>query len=529
MPASLRQVELEVLVAGQRHQQTFEPAPDQSYVFEWDGRDGYGRLIQGETEALIRVGYVYDGSYTSTSQFAMPGNAVITGSRTREQVTLWSERTVELVSVSVTTPLDRTRTFAQAAGEDGARVSASEGSDGVVHEEQATETSRVTHLRDGSTLEVSLGPDVCWQMQVPVARSTTLTVPSGRSLSTTRSQELVATDPRDPMSMTSLTESVTTPTTSWTRTYDAAERTLTSSVDGQSLSVVTFDEEGRVAEVAAAGGPALHRSYDDVGRLVERRWVGGSDERAFRHGYDSNGYVSTITLPDERAASLVHDVTGRVVSFAGPDGETTDLSYTPLNALSSVTPPGRGEHGQEYYDLVGRRISKSVGGVLTEGYLYLGILQPLAKLDAEGVIVAQFVYGQNADVPDVMLAGGSTYRLVRDQVGSVRLVVDVATGEVVQRMDYDEFGRVLVDTNPGFQPFGFAGGLYDPDTGFVRFGVRDYDARTGRWTSKDPTRFNGRQASLYTYVGNDPVNRVDSSGLQHQPGGPWHPPSGVGM
>lgn len=38
---------------------------------------------------------------------------------------------------------------------------------------------------------------------------------------------------------------------------------------------------------------------------------------------------------------------------------------------------------------------------------------------------------------------------------------------VVQRPDYDEFGRVVLDTNPGFQPFGFAGGLYDSDTGLV--------------------------------------------------------------
>jgi len=39
-------------------------------------------------------------------------------------------------------------------------------------------------------------------------------------------------------------------------------------------------------------------------------------------------------------------------------------------------------------------------------------------------------------------------------------------------MDYDAFGRVLNEVNPGFQPFGFAGGLYDDDSGLVRFGVR---------------------------------------------------------
>jgi RHS repeat-associated protein len=107
---------------------------------------------------------------------------------------------------------------------------------------------------------------------------------------------------------------------------------------------------------------------------------------------------------------------------------------------------------------------------------------------------------------------GTAYRLVTDHLGSVRLVVKAATGEVVQRMDYDAFGRVLNDTNAGFQPFGFAGGLYDDDTGLVRFGARDYDAYSGRWTAKDPILFGGRTPNLYEYAFNDPANRIDPSG-----------------
>jgi RHS repeat-associated protein len=81
-------------------------------------------------------------------------------------------------------------------------------------------------------------------------------------------------------------------------------------------------------------------------------------------------------------------------------------------------------------------------------------------------------------------------------------------------MNHDEFGKVLVDTNPNYLPFGFAGGIYDSATGLVRFGVRDYDAQIARWTSKDPIRFRGGDTNLYGYVLQDPVNLIDSDGLE---------------
>ena len=85
------------------------------------------------------------------------------------------------------------------------------------------------------------------------------------------------------------------------------------------------------------------------------------------------------------------------------------------------------------------------------------------------------------------------------------------TGEIVQKIEYDEFGKVISDNNQGFQPFGFAGGLYDSRTGLVRFGARDYDAETGRWTSKDPLGFEAG-TNFYAYCDGDPVNYTDPEG-----------------
>jgi len=83
-------------------------------------------------------------------------------------------------------------------------------------------------------------------------------------------------------------------------------------------------------------------------------------------------------------------------------------------------------------------------------------------------------------------------------------------------MEYDAFGNVTVDTNPNLQPFGFAGGLYDADTQLVRFGARDYDAESGRWTSKDTVGFLASM-NFYAYVSNDPVNYIDSRGYCENP------------
>jgi RHS repeat-associated protein len=126
---------------------------------------------------------------------------------------------------------------------------------------------------------------------------------------------------------------------------------------------------------------------------------------------------------------------------------------------------------------------------------------------------------RDLDASEYMVRGADVYRLVTDHLGSVRLVVNTATGSVVQRIDYDEWGVVASDTSPGFQPFGFAGGLYDADTKLVRFGARDYDAEVGRWTAKDPVLWRGGQKNLYVYVDDDPINRRDPRGLDSGAGG----------
>ncbi|MCI0534038.1 MAG: hypothetical protein L0Z50_02300 [Verrucomicrobiales bacterium] len=164
------------------------------------------------------------------------------------------------------------------------------------------------------------------------------------------------------------------------------------------------------------------------------------------------------------------------------------------------------------HDALSRRIEKRVDGAHAKAWLWSDGLKIAAELDVTNGVTARFIYAGDANVPSHVLKGTNTFRLITDPRGSVRLVVNAQTGEIARRLDYDEWGRVTRDTNPGFQPFGFAGGLYDPDTGLVRFGTRDYDAQTARWTGKDPSGFAGGDANLFAYALSDPVNLVDPSG-----------------
>jgi RHS repeat-associated protein len=120
---------------------------------------------------------------------------------------------------------------------------------------------------------------------------------------------------------------------------------------------------------------------------------------------------------------------------------------------------------------------------------------------------------EKSNVPDYVRRGGATYRVISDQLGSPRYVVNVANAsDVPFTAGYTSFGEVT-GTGLDWMPFGFAGGIYDADSRVVRFGARDVDATLGRWLNKDPIRFRSGQRNLFAYSGNDPVSHADPSGL----------------
>jgi RHS repeat-associated protein len=181
------------------------------------------------------------------------------------------------------------------------------------------------------------------------------------------------------------------------------------------------------------------------------------------------------------------------------------------NLLSVILPTG--SRIEYIIDGGGRRIARRVNGVIVQRWLYRNGLQIAAELDSTNKIVKRFIFTGKINVPDYMIKDGIVYRIVTDNLGSVRQVINATSGFVEQLVDYDEYGRMILDTNPGFTPFGFSGGLYDSQTKLVRFGSRDYEPELGRWMTKDPILFGGKSTNLYRYVACDPINLKDPKGL----------------
>lgn len=239
--------------------------------------------------------------------------------------------------------------------------------------------------------------------------------------------------------------------------------------------MTAVDEQDRATQVGAPGQPDYtFYTYDAHGN-VATRIVGGTT-----HTYTWDGEGSLLGVAGTTPGTITYDV-----------------------------------------DAKGRRVGKRVNGTLERQWMYDGQLRIVAEV-VYTPVVRYRVYGYVPErhLPVLMLekvnGAESQYRIYGDHLGSLRAVVRVSDGKAIQTMRHGPWGEVDDDSVASTfsrVPFGFAGGIYDEVTGLVRFGAREYDARTGRWLSKDEARFGGGE-NFYEYCESSPTNLVDIDGYR---------------
>jgi YD repeat-containing protein len=142
------------------------------------------------------------------------------------------------------------------------------------------------------------------------------------------------------------------------------------------------------------------------------------------------------------------------LTWKAVNGDTTRYNYDNLGNLILVILPN-GDHIEYIIDGQNRRIGKKVNGKFLIGWLYQDQLNPFAEIDSNGVITSQFICGDKWHVPSQMIKNGITYRIISDHLGNVREIINQNSGEIIQKIKYDEFGNIIKNSNPYFQPFTF--------------------------------------------------------------------------
>ncbi len=294
-----------------------------------------------------------------------------------------------------------------------------------------------------------------------------------------------------------------------------AERTLNLGGEAE-IRRYAYDSAGRLARVADGSGGLLESyQYDHEGRRLadinpqrfrgERRYSYAAGNRLsqagrVQYGHDKAGFRNLkieATSSGQRETHYHYEPSGLLLRVDLPDGRCIDYAY----------------------DAKGQRTEKRINGRVVEAYRWLDPLR-LSEFH-DGQRWWRLAYdserpGHGSRTPVGVTNSDDSYFLLCDQVGTP---VALAThdGHVVQTMQYDSFGNLLQVRGDAVRlPIGFAGGLFDGDTGLTRFVWRDYDADTGRFTALDPMGAKGGDTDWYGYCVDDPVNRVDTWGLEDE-------------
>jgi len=274
-------------------------------------------------------------------------------------------------------------------------------------------------------------------------------------------------------------------------TYDRSRR-IASITDSSVVTEFSYDEAGRLA--ATTGG--FQATYDPNGNPI----------RVHR---DDNG-VDASTAPGDRLVTF-----GSVGVSYGPGGgvhaiDDMALTRDVLGRLVSVTKEERKTtlHRSCLGDVVG--IERDDGSMV--GFVCGPDGRPDAVLRSDSTTQAILVGRSRSTTPLLAVEKDRTLFIASDHVGSVRLVIDTASGEVAATRHYDVWGRLVRDEGSSSVPYGFGGGIDDPANSLVHFPARSYSPELMRWLSRDPELYLGGSTNLFAYCNADPVNYRDPTG-----------------
>jgi RHS repeat-associated protein len=258
-------------------------------------------------------------------------------------------------------------------------------------------------------------------------------------------------------------------------TYDLIDRLLTATAAVPGNNSYVYDPLDNATTVTDFSG-TTNPTYDGLNQLST--WGNNS------YAYDANGN----TLSGDGTRTYNWDAENRLV----------EIDYVGSTAKTNFS-----------YDGVGHRIvaveTDAGGGTTTTRYLWCGANICQTRDGSDNALRRDLAEGEY----DV--SGSRQLVYMPDQLGSVRDVLDAATGSLVQSYDYTPYGAVARANGSTPTDYQFAGLFNHPASGLNLSATRPMDGVTGRWLNRDTIREAGG-INLFAYAGANPVRWVDPSG-----------------
>jgi|GEM_PF-1838684 len=293
-----------------------------------------------------------------------------------------------------------------------------------------------------------------------------------------------------------------------TYTYDAASR-LSTEVRNGTTTTYQYDATNELTNDTANS-----YSYDLAGNRTMTGYTTGSaneltNDGMWTYSYDNNGNMTKKSK--------------------GTSAETWYYGYDNLNRMTSAkqeqTDGGTLLTQATYvYDVFGDRIEKDVWtsstGTVVTRFAYDG-QNAFADLNSSNQLQMRRLYG---DAVDQLFArensSGTLAWYLTDRLGSVRDVLNNSS-TVIDHIDYDGFGNGTETNSANGDRYKWTSRELDTETSLQFNRARYYNPSIGRWLIEDPIAFSANDFNLYRYVGNDPTNALDPSGLAQARPASW--------
>lgn len=314
-------------------------------------------------------------------------------------------------------------------------------------------------------------------------------------------------------------------------TFDALNQVKTVSIDwlGKTASY-NYDDAGRMTDLTQFNGTYTRYTYDDANRLTaleNRLSNAGSPIATYAYTLDNNGNRTNITqnvpinlnaiasntnftmslqknrLSQAGNTSFTYDNEGQLATKSG-----SIFTFDDAHRLTNIT---GAVNFQFKYDGAGNRLEATRNNVVTR-YVYDASGNLLAETDGSNAIQKYYIYG--AGFLATVTSSNQLYCYHFDGTGNTVALTD-ASANVVNKYAYTPFGAITNQQEAIAQPFKYVGkyGVMTEPNGLYYMKARYYDPQVGRFISEDPLGFGGGDVNLMAYVGNQPVNGIDPSGL----------------